>query len=93
MRIRIKKANKHRPIRVIFKNPCIVSSLIRGKNKLKSCEIYKNISIKCDETAYQRESLLKCREELKRRKDEGEDNLTIKYIKGTPTITTTEEKN
>lgn len=75
-----------RPMRVVLNNSFEVIAVLRNKNALKTEQKYKNVLLKNDETPYQRELLLKCKNNLKERTDNGELNLTIKYIKGIPSI-------
>lgn len=83
---RDKDVSKSRPVRVTFSNVDEVRFCLRNKHLLKSSPNFKTIYIKNDETHYQRELLAKCKTELKERIDNGEDNITIKYSKGVPSI-------
>lgn len=89
--IRLGKYNPDasRPIKVIFSTPEPAKTILRHKTSIQ-CE---NIKIYSDETPYQQKYRKNLRDELKRRLDGGETDITIKYVKGTPTITKTQPKN
>lgn len=78
--------SRPRPIRVILSSRQEVTSVLRNKNKARNQNRFKDFAIKMDETPYQRDLLKNCRQSLREREDAGEHNLTIKYIKGIPTI-------
>lgn len=86
MRIGTKTEDKIRPLRVIFNNPFMVTNILRQKHKLRSKKGFSKVYLKNDETRYQRNFYLQCKETLKSRLDNGEANLSIKYIRGVPTI-------
>lgn len=75
-----------RPIKTIFSTATDVFDIIRSKKKILVSNLPSTISISTDRTPYQRESMKKLREELAARQASGEQNLTIKFIKGLPTI-------
>lgn len=88
---RIGKSNvtgKHRSVKVCFDDPASAKELFRNKNKLPD-----NIKIYNDQTPSQQNYLKSLKEELKRREDTGETELTIKYLNGTPTIIKAPTKN
>lgn len=70
-----------RPVKLIFSNKKAALNILKNSNKLRS-----GISAKNDLTPYQRDFLKKLREELKQRIENGESDLTIKYINNTPKI-------
>lgn len=76
-------------VRVTFSNPEIVQTILRNKVSLVGNPRFRTIKIQDDKTKGQISHLNILREELKRRQDAGEKNLTIKYIKQVPTIVTT----
>lgn len=92
MRLGKQNGDKPRIIRVVFDNPFIVKAILKGKNKLKSFDRFKDVYLKSDETFYQRERLKQCRELLKSRLANGENNLSIKYTNGIPSIISCEQK-
>lgn len=73
--------NKNRAIKVCFSNTDTPKHLLR--NKLKTPE---NIQIYSDQTPTQQRYMQSLKEELNKRKEKGESDLTIRYIKGTPRI-------
>lgn len=77
-----------RPVKVRLGDPDVVKHILRNKNKLINSP-YKAIKIFDDQTPMQREFLESKRTELKTRTDLGENNITIKYLKGIPTIVPT----
>ncbi|KAJ2940142.1 hypothetical protein O0L34_g14181 [Tuta absoluta] len=70
-----------RPLKVIMNSKNEALDILRNKHKLQ-----KPSSIAADLTPMQREYLKYLREELEKRKSEGEKDLTIKYVQGRPTI-------
>ncbi|KAL0880344.1 hypothetical protein ABMA27_002789 [Loxostege sticticalis] len=79
------------PLKIIlcFSSEEPVKAILRNKSSAK----FDPIKIFSDQTPYQRMHMQNLKEELVRRTANGETNLKIKYIKGTPKIiTATEEK-
>lgn len=75
---------KSRSLKVCYDNVDIVRHLLRNKSKLpESLKLYS------DQTPSQKIYLQTVIEELKRREDAGESDLTIKYNKGIPKIVKT----
>lgn len=89
--IRLGKYNPDvsRPIKVIFSTSEAAKSILRHKANIKD----ENIKIYSDETPNQKKHRNNLRDELKRRLDEGEKDITIKYVKGIPKIIKTQPKN
>lgn len=79
-------SNKIRPIKVIFENKTTSFMVFKNRSKVFQDPKYKNIKIFKDSTPMEREILKKLRLDLEERKSNGEKDLTIKYIKGHPTI-------
>ncbi|KAJ2952171.1 hypothetical protein O0L34_g4450 [Tuta absoluta] len=77
-----------RPLKVIMNSKNEALDILRNKHKLQ-----KPSSIAADLTPMQREYLKYLREELEKRKSEGEKDLTIKYVQGRPTIVNQIKKN
>lgn len=83
------KPDRTRSIKVCFSSEEPVKAILRNKSSAK----FDPIKIFSDQTPYQRMHMQNLKEELVRRTANGETNLKIKYIKGTPKIiTATEEK-
>ncbi|KAL0808278.1 hypothetical protein ABMA28_012773 [Loxostege sticticalis] len=72
---------KDRPVKVCYDNTHIPILLLRHKSKLPE-----NVMIYADQTPAQKIYLQSIKDELKKRKDSGETDLIIKYIKNKPTI-------
>lgn len=91
---RIGKSNGQRPrlLKVVFENPAVARSVLKGKIKLRGSKFDK-VLIQDDKTKAQRDYLTAKREELNRRTQGGEPNLTIKYVSGVPEIITVASKN
>lgn len=82
-------SNKIRPLKVCFKSKEVAVSVLKSRNKLGS----DTIKIFADQTPKQQNHFKYLQEELKRRTSEGEKDLIIKYIRGTPRITKLPPKN
>lgn len=74
-------SGKVRPVKVCFVNPDEVKQVFRNKNKLPS-----NIRVYYDQTPTEKSLMKELSKELTQRKENGETDLLIKYIKGTPRI-------
>lgn len=81
---------KTRPLKIVLGDPNIAREVLRNKNKLLKNDKYKTVKLFDDQTPTQRDYLRKMREELKIRVENGEPNLTIKYVRGRPTICDTQ---
>jgi hypothetical protein len=86
--IRIGKPNSSntRLLKVSLSNDLIAKEVLRNKNKLINSDLPRSISISDDKTPKQLEYLKNLRTELQLRRDNGEDNITIKYVKGISSI-------
>lgn len=83
------KANNRRPIRVTLSSESAVSEVLRNANRLRSNSSFAGVFLSADRTRAQMEMYRNARAELKRRLEEGERNLKIRYIRGIPTIVST----
>jgi hypothetical protein len=81
-------AEKTRRIKACLENREQVKLLLRNKDKLPP-----NIHFFSDQTPAQQKHFQAIKDELAKRKNEGENDLIIKYIKGTPTIVKAISKN
>lgn len=79
---------KTRRLKVCYDVPGPAKTLLRNKDKLPP-----NIKIFADQTPTQQKYLKQVREELLRRQNDGEPDITIKYVNGTPTIIKVQPKN
>lgn len=76
-----------RPIKVVFEREINVFHNIIGKAKnLKNSETWKNVGISLDRTQRQIKLYKTVKDKLRERLDGGENNITIKYIRGVPKI-------
>lgn len=81
--------SKNRPLKVCFKSWETATSILRSKNDV-NCD---NIKIFSDKTPQQQQFLKNLKDEIKCRFDNGDKNLTIKYIRGVPKIVEIPAKN
>lgn len=72
---------KNRPLKIIFDNNETPKLVLRNKSKFPT-----HLKIYSDQTPSQNQYLQSIKEELRKRSESGEKDLTIKYIKGTPRI-------
>lgn len=70
-----------RPLKLVFSSRTQAVRILKNARNL-----HRGIKIKNDLTPYQREYLIKLREELDERTKRGESNLTIKYVNNAPKI-------
>lgn len=73
---------KNRNVKICFESSHTAKMLLRNKNKLQS-----GIRIFSDQTPVQQNYLKNLKNELAHRIANGENDITIKYVKGTPKIT------
>lgn len=73
-------------LKVVFPDRASALRVLKNKGKLQLNNSYKGWKIYDDKTPEQTRYLEDLRRELNRRTDEGEQGLTIKYIKGIPEI-------
>lgn len=95
---RLGNANKkqNRPLKLILPSPQVVIDIMKNfdKNVLKNTDpTFADVGISRDRTPREREYLNKLRDQLKVRSANGERDLTIKYINGTPKIVKQASKN
>lgn len=82
-------ARKNRPLKVFFDSNETVKTILRNK---KNADL-KGVRIFPDQTLHQQKTIKELRNELKLRQENGESDITIKYVKGTPKITKEQSKN
>ncbi|XP_060857669.1 methyl farnesoate epoxidase-like [Metopolophium dirhodum] len=76
--------NKSRPLKVVLSNTIEVFTLLRSQAKLRNSPNWSNIRLASDRTTMQRDHMRNLREQLQKRRDNGENDLIIKYNKGIP---------
>lgn len=88
--------DKARPLKVIFSSPehpkLLLNNLVKD-DLSKVCPSFSEVALSRDRTDRERQYLKQLRQELESRIKEGEDNLTIKYINGVPSIVKSLQKN
>uniref|UniRef100_A0A2S2P2P4 Uncharacterized protein n=1 Tax=Schizaphis graminum TaxID=13262 RepID=A0A2S2P2P4_SCHGA len=77
---------KPRPVKLRFSDQKDIFELFSYQNKLKSNSTWKDLRFSSDRTKQQQEHMSHHRQELHNRQSNGEQDLIIKYIKGTPKI-------
>lgn len=77
-----------RPIRVTLSSDNHVHALIKHARNLGGSNDYKDISLSFDRTPRQLAAYRAAREQLRVRQGNGEANLRVKYVSGTPRIVT-----
>lgn len=84
--VRVGKENKNgaRSLKVIFSSPDDALYILKNKKKLKNRK--PKIYIDADLTPRQMEKIKKLQDELRIRRNDGEQNIFIKYVKGVPQI-------
>lgn len=78
-----KPNNNYRPIKVLVPS---ISDVLGSTRKLKSDQIFNDAKITSDKTLQQRQHFKDLRIQLNNRLSSGDKDLTIKYIKGCPSI-------
>jgi hypothetical protein len=81
--------DRSRPIKIRFTEQSDVFTILRTQRKLKSSIKWSNIRFSSDKTIKQRDEMANLRKILQNRRDKDEQNLIIKYVKGTPQIINT----
>lgn len=81
-----KYSERTRPLKVTFDDTVNVIEVLNIQNILRSSSKYKNIRFSADRTPKQREQMASLRKELQFRRQNGEPNIVIKFIKGNPVI-------
>lgn len=80
---------KTRPLKICFDSQDTVKTILRNKLNVK----LDGVRVFSDQTPYQQKYMANLKKELHQRQENGETNLTIKYIKGTPKIVKMQPKN
>ena len=81
--------DKIHPLKLIFDSREVPMSLFKDSEFFSS----RNLKVTNDSTARKRELLRNARKSLQERTDKGETNLTIKFIRGVPTVIKLNQKN
>lgn len=86
------RQNPARPIKVRLSSESAVIAVLRNCHRLKESE-WSHISVSRDQTPMQSELYKQIRVELRRRIEDGETNLRIKYKNGIPAIISSPSEN
>lgn len=77
---------KPRPIKITLSTTNNAHDIIHNAHKLKSQRELNSVRVSLDKTPKQQEYYRKLKAELSKRTSDGENNLRIKYIRGSPQI-------
>lgn len=86
------QSSRPRLIRVTFSNMITPRTILRNKSALLTSK-FKDVSVRDDKTMDEIRQLENLRKQLKSRLAAGEPDLTIKYVKGIPSIVNCHRKN
>lgn len=81
--------DRPRPIKIRLTEQSDVFSILRAQKILKNSTKWSNIHFSSDKTTKQRNEMANLRNTLQNRREKGEQNLIIKYVKGIPKIINT----
>lgn len=81
-----KQTDKPRWLKVTFTTSEVVGKVLRNKKSLHGSMQFREVVIRGDMTRKQLSELDELRKELRRRQEQGEVHLTIRYQRGKPTI-------
>lgn len=81
-----KPSNKPRPLRIVLPIPSEVFEILKVKRKLLNDTRFASVRISTDRTVIQQNYFKSVLSELKSRRDNGENDLIIKYLNNIPTI-------
>lgn len=87
-----KHPNKPRLVKVTFSNIIVPKNLLRNKSALIT-STFGSISIRDDKTLHELRLLETLRKQLRDRQAAGEKDVTIKYVRGQPSIVKCSSKN
>lgn len=80
--------SKNRRVKVIYQSKFVSKQILRNREKAPN-----HIKIYSDQTPAQQKYMQTLKDELNRRQNNGDINLAIKYVNGTPCIISTNPKN
>lgn len=83
---RVERARGPRPVRVVFTHEGDARRVLRNKAKILGKDGMNDVKLQDDKTPQEIRYLENLRSELDRRRQSGEDNITIRYLKHVPTI-------
>jgi len=81
--------DKPRPVKILLSSQSDVFNILRTQKNLKTTANWSNVRFSSNRITKQREEMGILRKTLQQRRDNGEQNIIIKYIKGIPKIVNT----
>lgn len=81
-----KLSNKPRPLKIVLSSTSDVFSILKLKHKLRDITKFASIRISSDRTLIQRNYFKNIVKQLEERRNGGERDLVLKYLRGVPTI-------
>ncbi|CAI6353027.1 unnamed protein product [Macrosiphum euphorbiae] len=81
-----KPSDRTRPLKITLADKKSIFETLRAQSTLRHSPDFKDIRFSSDRTIKQREQMALLRKELESRREKGETNIIIKYIKGNPQI-------
>lgn len=81
-----KSSNESRSLGIVLPSPCEVFEILKVKQKLLNVTKLASVRISTDRTPLQVNYFKSVLSELKSRRDNGENDLTIKYLNNIPTF-------
>ncbi|CAI6349484.1 unnamed protein product [Macrosiphum euphorbiae] len=80
------KSKYDRPLKITLSDPKQTFDVLRTQSTLRTLPEFKDLRFSSDRTFKQRETMAKLRQELVQRREKGENDIIIKYVRGNPTI-------
>jgi len=81
-----KPSDRTRPLKITLTDTKNIFETLRAQSKLRQSPDFKDLRFSSDRTIKQQEQMSQLRKELESRREEGETDIIIKYIKGNPQI-------
>lgn len=85
-RVGTRSEDKIRPIKVKMERECDARGIVVNARKLRNSTEFKNVVISSDKTPREQTQYRNLRKQLSERRSNGEKNLQIRYVNGTPRI-------
>lgn len=79
-------SDKCRPLKLTLPNPGDVFTMLRSQSKLNVNPNFKELKFSSARTSLQKEQMSNLRKELNQHRENGENNIIIKYIQNEPKI-------
>nr|CAH7755351.1 unnamed protein product [Callosobruchus chinensis]CAH7768923.1 unnamed protein product [Callosobruchus chinensis] len=78
--------NKSRPLKLIMDCESSMKKIFKDLKQIKACQTFKDTVIVNDRTPMQMNQYRRMKAELEERKQQGENDIQIKYFQGVPKI-------